>query len=297
MKVRIIPRTRDLRKKRVAAYCRVSTIKQDQENSLETQRSYYTAYIRSHPDWEFAGIYHDEKSATGVKKRPGFQRMVQDAAEGRIDMILVKSISRFSRNIVDCQNYARYLRGNGVEVRFEKENLSTADPSADMMFALLGSVAQSESQANSERTRWGISRRMERGEYNIGNNRILGYDTVNGKLVPNQDAWIIRLIFDRFLAGDTYQQIADLVYRHGGHRLRSDRPLGTSNIQSILRNETYAGDRHLQKQPPVHYITKRPNPTAEYKSYYLKDNHKAIIDRETWEKVQGVLDGRRRKKT
>ena len=274
MKVRIIPRTRDLRKKRVAAYCRVSTIKQDQENSLETQRSYYTAYIRSHPDWEFAGIYHDEKSATGVKKRPGFQRMVQDAAEGRIDMILVKSISRFSRNIVDCQNYARYLRGNGVEVRFEKENLSTADPSADMMFALLGSVAQSESQANSERTRWGISRRMERGEYNIGNNRILGYDTVNGKLVPNQDAWIIRLIFDRFLAGDTYQQIADL-----------------------LRNETYAGDRHLQKQPPVHYITKRPNPTAEYKSYYLKDNHKAIIDRETWEKVQGVLDGRRRKKT
>ena len=141
MKFTHIPRARDQHKKRVAAYCRVSTLLEEQEDSLETQMSYYGNLIEANEDWEFAGIYSDEKSGTKAENRPGFQKLIRDALSGKVDYILVKSISRFSRNIVDCQRYARMLHGNGVDVHFEKENLDTGDPSCSMMFSFLSAIA------------------------------------------------------------------------------------------------------------------------------------------------------------
>ena len=196
MRIKHIPRDRDLHKKRVAAYCRVSTLLEEQEDSFETQVSYYTGYIEAHDDWEFAGIYSDEKSGTKAENRPGFQKLIADALNGKVDYILVKSISRFSRNIVDCQRYARQLHGNGVDVYFEKEHLDTADPSCSMMFSFLSAIAQDESRSISENVKWSYRERFKRGEYNLGNNRILGYDSVDGKLVPNKDARVVEIIYE-----------------------------------------------------------------------------------------------------
>ncbi|MCR5295708.1 MAG: recombinase family protein, partial [Lachnospiraceae bacterium] len=190
-----IRRKRDRHKKRVAAYCRVSTLLGEQEDSFEIQKAYYQSYIQAHDDWEFAGIYSDEKSGTKAKNRPGFQSMIDDALDEKVDYILVKSISRFSRNIVDCQHYAKILQGNGVDVWFEKENLHASDPACFMMFSFLSAIAQDESRMISENVRWAYRERFKRGEYNLGNNRILGYDSVDGKLVPNADAEAIRLIY------------------------------------------------------------------------------------------------------
>ena len=147
MKFTRIPRKRDLHKKRVAAYCRVSTLLEEQEDSFETQVSYYKAFIEANDEWEFAGIYSDEKSGTKAENRPGFQKLVRDALDGKVDYILCKSISRFSRNIVDCQKYVKLLHGNGVDVKFEKENLDTASPSCSMMLSFLSAIAQDESRS------------------------------------------------------------------------------------------------------------------------------------------------------
>ena len=197
-----IRRNRDLHKKRVAAYCRTSTDLDSQEESYEMQQEYYSAYITGHEEWEFAGIYADEKSGTKAENRPGFQRMIRDALDGKVDYILVKSLSRFSRNIVDAQSYIKLLQGNGVDIHFDKENLDTADPSCSMMLSFLSAIAQDESRSTSENVKWAYLERFKRGEYNLGNNRVLGYDCVNGKLVPNQDAGAVRLIYQLYLEGD-----------------------------------------------------------------------------------------------
>ncbi|MGN0405986.1 MAG: recombinase family protein [Bariatricus sp.] len=293
MKIRCIPKTRELRKKRVAAYCRVSTNLDSQEESLQIQEESYKHMIENREDWEFAGIYSDEKSATNAVSRDGFQKMILDAKEGRLDLILVKSISRFSRNIVDCQYYVRELKGCQVEVLFERENLRTFEPSSDMMFSILGAIAQDESRAISDRVRWGYRMRFARGIYNMGNNRVLGYDTVNGRLVPNRDSWMIREAFELFSIGNTYRRIADTINQKGGHRISGDRPLSESNIRVILRNEIYAGDRRLQKTAPINFLTKKPDSSIPYQSYYFPNEHEPIIERELWERVQNMLDERK----
>ena len=179
MKISVIQRERDQHKARVAAYCRVSTTLENQEDSYEEQVRYYTGYIQANEDWEFAGIYSDEKSGTKASNRDGFQNLIRDAIDGKVDRILVKSVSRFSRNMVECQKYVKILKGNGVDVRFEKENLDTADPSCTMMFSFLAAIAQDESRSISENVKWAYRERFKRGEYNLGNNRILGYDSVD----------------------------------------------------------------------------------------------------------------------
>ena len=285
---------REARKTRTAAYCRVSTSRIDQEESFELQTKYYEECIRSNPDWEFAGIYSDLGiSGTDAKKRPGFQKLVQDALGGEVDLILVKSISRFSRNIIDCRNYAEMLHSHGVEIRFEKEGISTNDPSAFLMFGLMATIAQSESESISKNIRWSCQKRFEKGEYNLGTGRILGYSTAHGKAVPNKDAWMIKMIFDRFLAGDSYMEISRKVAEAGGHTMRGDKALTISSIQRILTNETYVGDKLLQKRPPKNFLTHKPDPDAEYDSYYVTDGHEAIIDRDTWDRVQKKLEERK----
>ena len=282
------------KKKRVAAYCRVSTDKAEQEESFDTQIATYERVIRNNPEWEYAGIYADEgKSATSVDHRPEFQRMIADALDEKIDVILVKSISRFSRNIVDCQTYVEKLREKGISVRFERENIDSLNPACSMMFSLLAAIAQDESRSISENVKWAVARRFERGEYKIGNNQVLGYDAgEHGEPVPNGDAWIVQMIFRLFIEGKTSREVAEVVTAAGGHGLRSKRKLSYQTVLSILQNEIYVGDRCLQKRPPVHYLTKKPDLRAEYKSYYLKDVHTPLIDRETWDKAQARLHKR-----
>jgi DNA invertase Pin-like site-specific DNA recombinase len=323
MKITHIRRTRDQRKKRVAAYCRVSTRLNSQEESFDTQIKVYTNYIKANREWTFAGIYEDEKSATRAENRPGFQALIQDAVDGKVDLILVKSISRFSRNIVDCQNYVNYLQGNGVEIYFEKEGIRTGTPSSSMIFSFMSAVAQDESRSISENMRWSYRERYQRGEYNIGNHRILGYDTVKSvkrnptlvpnrreqrqsmmpilnaevqsdhtALVPNEDAWIIRQIYGMFLEGKNERQIAARLTT-AGIVGRSKKPLTAGGIRYILSNEAYVGDRLLQKRAPIDMLTKRPSRTADYEHYYLENDHEAIIDRATWNGVKEKLSRHR----
>ena len=290
MNIRKIERKASQQKIKVAAYCRVSTNKEAQEESFETQVTTYERMIRSNPSWEFAGIYADEKSGTS-DKREGFQRMITDAQEGKIHYILVKSISRFSRNVLDCRDYIEQLQKYGVTVYFERENLESTAPGTSMMLSIMAAIAQDESRSNSENHRWAIRRRYERGEYKLGNNQVLGYDAdENGKPVPNDDAWIVQMIFRLYIEGQSIAQIVAAVAQAGGHCLRSEKPLSAAQIRYILRNEVYVGDRLLQKQHPKNYLTKRPDELVEKESRYLKDCHTGLIDRETWEKAQERLN-------
>ena len=288
MKITKIPRERDQHKKRVAAYCRVSSTLEEQEESYEAQLEYYTRIIQAHEDWDFAGIYSDEKSGTKASNRPGFQKLIKDSLDGKVDYILVKSISRFSRNIVDCQKYANLLHGNGVDIHFDKENLDTADPSCSMMFSFLSTIAQDESRSISENMRWSYRERFKRGQYSLGNNTILGYDCVDRKLIPNKDADAVRLIFQLYIEGKRIEEIRRLITDYG-IRSKNGQPWSHNGIMYILQNERYVGDKKLQKQPPRNYLTKKLDTKEKYESYYLENDHEPIVDRETWNKVQELI--------
>ena len=285
MKFTKIPRKRDQHKKRVAAYCRTSTDLDNQEDSYEMQMAYYTSFIEAHEEWEFVGIYADEKSGTKAENRPGFQRLIRDALDGRVDYILVKSISRFSRNIVDAQGYVKLLHGNGVDVHFDKENLDTADPSCSMMFSFLSTIAQDESRSISENVKWAYRERFKRGEYNLGNNRILGYDSEDGKLVPNKDASAVRLIYQLYLEGKSIEEIRRLLADYGV-LTKKGTLISHNDILYILKNETYRGDKLLQKQAPKDYLTKKPDKRQKFESFYLEDDHEAIVEKAVWDAVQ-----------
>ena len=291
MRVRRIERNNQAEKRRVAAYCRVSTDKAAQEESYERQVAYYKVLIRNNPDWQLAGIYADHGcTGTSAKKRPDFQRLMHDALNGQIDLILVKSISRFSRNLVECDNFVKSLKAANVEVRFEKEGISSFDASAGFVFSLLAAVAQDESRSISENVRWRYANRFAEGNYNLGSNRIFGYDCVKGKLVPNENAPIVRRIFELFTSGASIAKIERKLADDGICGMRKGQPLTGNVIRGMLRNETYVGDKRLQKNPPLDFLTKRPDPNAKHVSYYLQDDHETIVDRQTWETAQVLLD-------
>lgn len=292
MIIRKISKKENDEKKKVAAYCRVSTQKDEQEESFEVQQDYYTDYIRKNPNWVLVKIYSDKHSATGVKNRPGFQEMMADAIAHQIDLLLVKSISRFARNVVDCQIYLQRLKSYGCTVYFEKENIRTDDPTSSFVLSLMSAVAQDESHSISLNVEMGYRSRYQRGEYNLGNNRILGYDCIRGKLVPNKDADIVRAVFSSFLEGQTYREIAEEIQDMGAKTMRGKSRLSPETIRYMLGNETYVGDKLLQKQAPRDYLTKKPDPNIPYQPVYLSDDHEAIIDRETWNKVQEILQQR-----
>ncbi|NLV22049.1 MAG: recombinase family protein [Syntrophomonadaceae bacterium] len=212
--------------------------------------------------------------------------MIADALDGEIDIILVKSISRFARNVVDAQRYVHELKAHEVEVRFERESISSFDPSSDMIFNLHAAAAQEESRSISENTKWSYRRNAERGIRHLGNNRVLGYDEVHGDLKPNSDAWIVKMIFNDYAQGRSIKQILSRLNDTGAQRLRSAKTFSVDTILRILENEIYVGDRLIQKQAPVNFLTKRPDPTAAFEQYYISDDHKGIIDRDAWDRVQ-----------
>ena len=289
MQITRIPAQRENKKTRIAVYCRVSTKMEEQEDSLETQQAAYTDLISMRSDWELVGIYSDSLSGLSAEKRPEFMRMVNEALEGKIDRILCKSVSRFSRNVAECKKYTDMLKLKNVIVEFEKEHISTADTTSAFLFSLMSAIAENESRSISENIRWGYRERFKRGEYNLGNNRILGYDCVDGKLVPNQDADTIRLIYTMFLQGSNVEEIIRRLTGMGV-MTRNDTPLGRNGILYILRNEAYKGDKQLQKRPPKNFITKKPDPTIPFESKYLENDHEAIVSRSVWDAVQRKLE-------
>lgn len=188
----------------MAAYCRVSTDQDEQLSSYENQVSYYRDYILKHEDYELVDIYADEGiSATNTKKREAFNRLIQDCRAGKVDRILVKSISRFARNTLDCIKYVRELKELGIGVTFEKENIDSLDSKGEVLLTILSSLAQDESRSISENATWGIRKKFERGEVRVNTTKFMGYDKdENGKLVINpEQAEVVKHIYQQFLKG------------------------------------------------------------------------------------------------
>ena len=294
MQIRRVAATVEQRKLRVAAYCRVSTKRSEQEDSLEIQQSTYERYIHSNSEWEFVGLYADARSGLNAEKREGFMRMIADAMDGKIDLILCKSISRFSRNIVECQRYTELLRSRNVTVVFEKEHIRTDEPTSSLIFSLMCAIAQDESRSISENILLANKHRVEAGIYTPLQNHVLGYDVKGGKFIPNADACIVQHIFMRYAEGAGIRKICRELNEQGAKRMRSENGFTPSVLQMILTNECYVGDKQLQKQAPRNYLTKRPDPSVPYVTNYLADDHEPIISREIWDKVQERM---RREKT
>lgn len=289
MKVIIISPTKK-NAKHVAAYVRVSTLQEEQKESIVNQTAYYETYIKTVPHWQFAGIYADHGlSGRDVKHRLEFNKMIQDALEGKIDVILVKSISRFSRNVVDAQKYVQLLRRHNVEILFDEENLSSFNRNTELALNMLTLCAEQESKSISENVRWTYQRMAKQGLRHLGNNSVLGYDEIGGKLVPNEKADTIRFIFESYAAGLSIRAVIERLYLRGEKTMRGKERFNPGVISYILHNEIYVGDRLIQKQAPKNFYTKKPNPAKEYDSFYLRDNHEPIITREVWDAVQARL--------
>jgi len=237
-------------KKRICAYCRVSTTQEEQESSFESQVVYYTEYITNKPEWTLIEVYADEGiSATTASKRKEFLRMFKDCMAGKINMIITKSVSRFARNTVDCLNYVRDLKDKGIAVFFETENIDTLGSTGELLLTILGGLAQDCSRNQSDVTRWGILRQFERGRVMVNTTRFLGYDkNKDGELIINEDeAKIVRRIFTEYLEGKSYNAIGKGLTKDGIRTVTGNEKWWDSTISGILSNEKYYGNALLQK--------------------------------------------------
>lgn len=278
------------RKRRVAAYARVSTDSDEQFTSYEAQIDYYTQYIKARDDWEFIQVYTDEGiTGTSTKHREGFKQMVADALAGRIDLIVTKSVSRFARNTVDSLTTIRQLKDKGVECFFEKENIWTFDGKGELLITIMSSLAQEESRSISENCTWGQRKRMADGRVSVPFDHFLGYDRgEHGEMVINEEqAKTVRLIYDLFLQGLTPHTIANRLTAMGILTPRRKAKWNQGTVKSILTNEKYKGDALMQKCYTADFLTKKQVPNnGVLPQYYVEGDHEAIIPPETFELVQ-----------
>ena len=229
----------------MAAYCRVSTDADEQATSYEAQIEHYTDYINMNPAWEFAGSYADDGiSGTNTKKREEFNRLIGDCMNGRIDMVVTKSISRFARNTLDCLNYIRKLKDKNIPVYFEKEGINTLDAKGEVLLTIMASLAQQESQSISQNVRLGLQYRYQQGKVQVCTNRFLGYDKdEDGKLIINPDqAEVVKRIYREFLEGKSYYAIGKGLTADGIKTAAGSEYWRASTLRKILRNEKYIGD-------------------------------------------------------
>lgn len=286
--------------KRVAAYCRVSTKQEEQLNSYETQVRYYTDRINREPGWKLAGIYADKGiTGTSMKKRDEFNKLIRQCKRGKVDMIIVKSISRFARNTLDCLKITRMLRELKVDVYFEEQNLHSIDPSSEFYISIYGSVAQSESENISHNVAWGKARSAKDGNVFFAYKSFLGYRRgADGKPeIDPEQANTVRRIYDHFLAGNSLQQIANGLTADGIPTPMGRTVWQASVVQSILSNEKYKGDALLGKTYVEDCISKKVKVNAgERPQYYVENNHPAIIDAATFSRVQEELARRASKR-
>lgn len=281
----------------MAAYCRVSTDREEQESSFKNQQEYYTKYIESHDDYIMAGIYADEGiTATNTKKRDDFKRMIKDCEHGDIDLVITKSISRFARNTQDCLFYSRKLKELRIPIIFEKEGINTMDASGELLFTILSSLAQEESRNISENCKWAIRHNFAKGKPTLNTKNFLGYDkNEEGKLIINpKQAELVKRIFQMFEEGLSETEIGHELRGEGIKGVRADTWPNTA-IKNLLQNEKYCGDLLMQKTYTVDFLTKKKaKNNGEVERYFIEDDHEAIIPKDEWEAVQMELLRRER---
>ena len=286
------------RKRRVAGYARVSTDSDEQFTSYEAQVDYYTKFIQSKPEWEFVKVYTDEGiSGTNTKRREGFKEMITDALDGKIDLIVTKSVSRFARNTVDSLVTIRKLKENGVECYFEKEGIYTFDGKGELLITIMSSLAQEESRSISENITWGQRKSFSDGKVHLPYKRFLGYEKgEDGRpAVVESEARVVTLIYGLFLEGKTQAGICKYLEELGIPSPGGKAKWSKTTVTSILQNEKYKGDALLQKSYTVDFLTKkRTQNKGEIQMFYVEDDHDAIISKRIWECVQ--LEIKRRKK-
>ena len=281
------------RQLRVAAYCRVSTDDEEQLTSYEAQKNYYTDKIMTNKEWTMAGIFADEGiTGTSARKRPEFLRMIRQCKQGKIDIVLTKSISRFARNTVDCLNFVRALKELGIAVIFEKENMNTLEIDSEILITMLGAFAQSESESISANVRWGIRQAMKEGKATIQYKYLYGYrkgDDGKPEIIPNQ-AEVVRKIYDLFLSGTPVRGIQEYLNANSVPNINGEPKWARSAIDSILTNEKYCGDVLLQKTYIDDCINKKVKKnTGQLPMYLVQNHHEGIISRETFDAAQAEL--------
>ena len=275
----------------VAAYCRVSTDKDDQANSFESQKRYFEEYINRNPDWELYEIYADEGlTGTSTKKRKAFNKMIADAHLSKFDLIITKEVSRFARNTVDTLQYTRELKALNIGVYFALDNIDTLAPDGELRLTIMASLAQEESRKTSERVKWGQKRQMEKGV--VFGRDMLGYDVLNGALHINEEgAKIVKLIFHKFVFEKKGCCTIARELREAGYKTITGNAMWSNTvILKVLRNEKYCGDLIQKKTYTPDYLThsKKYN-HGEEEFVTIKNHHEPIIEREVWNMAQEEL--------
>ena len=282
---------------RVAAYCRVSTDEEKQLGSFENQIEYFTNLINDNKKYQLVKIYADEGiSGTNTKRRTGFKEMIRDCEEGKIDLIITKSISRFARNTQDSLNYTRILKDKGIGIYFEKEGINTLESSGELLLTLFSCFAQEESRSISENTSWGIRSKFKQGIPHINAKNLLGYDKDSqGKLIINEEqATIVKRIYAMFLEGYSLNEIARTLNNEDIRGVRNKANWCAVTIDRILKNEKYNGSVLMQKTFTSNYLTKQHLPnTGQLNQYYIEDNHEPIIPKLIWQATQEEIQRRK----
>ena len=279
---------------RVAAYCRVSTNSEDQQNSLMTQMRYYENFLADSETERLVSVYADEGiTGTRMDKREEFQRMLKDCRRGKIDRIIVKSISRFARNTKDCLSVLRELKELGISVMFEKENIDTANITDEIMVTIMGGLAQEESSSISKNVRWSIRSKMKNGTVKF-HSAPLGYDLYEGNLIINKrEAEIVKSIYKMFLSGMGYDSICREL--NESKVIKNDK--GTkwlsASVRYILTNEKYIGDSLWQKNYNTSMPYRKVRNKGALEKYYINNTHEAITTKEEFEKVQELIEQRK----
>ena len=287
------------RKRRTAGYARVSTDSDEQFTSYEAQLDYYQTYIQGRDDWEFVGMYSDEGiTGTSTKHREGFRSMISDALDGKIDLIITKSVSRFARNTVDSLSTIRKLKEHGTEVYFEKENIWTFDSKGELLITIMSSLAQEESRSISENTTWGKRKMFADGKASVSYSRFLGYDRGEEKgefVINEEEAKTVREIFRLFLAGYSLQAVCTELENQGMKPPGGGEKWWPATVKSIVENEKYKGDCLLQKYYTDDFLTKKLiKNSGEVPQYYVEDHHEPIVSAKTFDEAQAELARRSR---
>ena len=305
--ITVIPATRSLHSKapvgvavhrRVAGYARVSTDSDEQATSYEAQVDYYRQYIQGHPDWEYVAVYADKGiSGLSTKGRERFNDMIDDALDGKIDLIITKSVSRFARNTVDSLTTIRKLKDKGVEVYFEEQNIWTFDSKGELLLTIMSSLAQEESRSISENVTWGQRKRFADGKVSMPYKQFLGYEKgPDGlpKVVPEQ-AETVRHIYDLFMSGMTPFAVAQRLTAEGVPTPSGKTKWSASTVESILTNEKYKGDAILQKRFTIDFLSKKMKVNeGEVPQYYVENSHEAIVSPELFDQVQEEMERRKK---
>ena len=299
-KITIIPKKQECQinvetgqaiKRKVCAYARVSTDLEDQKNSFNAQLDEYQTRISSNPNWEFVKLYSDEGiTGTSMKKREGFKTMIDDAMNGKIDLILVKSISRFARNTVDCLQIIRRLRGKNVEVFFDKENISTNDAKVDIILTFFASFAQEESKSISENVKWGVRKRMIKGQRKMPTRSLIGYyeDQEGNIRIDEKEAKLIKRIFNEYIMGYSMTAIANSLSGEG-ILTKLGKKFKPADIFRILNNEKYCGDMILQKTVVIDFLDhKAVRNDGIVDKVHIANHHEPIISKEDFMYVQAI---------